>query len=103
MGLLRSNSAAKEWCASTGTAAAATPSAAARTNQNRTFITLSSLLVLVIERRRLLVLVTDEFDQIGVEHDAMVHSDRERLRVRFRIFDGNRDLEIAVVQSAEPF
>jgi len=52
--------------------------------------------------RRFFILVADEFDQFAVEEDALIHSDSEWLRVRFRIFDGNVDFEIPIIRAAEP-
>src|SRR5215471_3600848 len=42
---------------------------------------------------KLLVLVADELDELGVRHDLLVDADREWLRVRLRIVDRDVDFE----------
>src|SRR5678815_2057929 len=59
------------------------------------------------QTRRLIVLLADELDQLGVElavgHQSMMDTDCERTRVRLRIVDGDVDLDRAVVQPTPPF
>ena len=47
------------------------------------------------------VFLTDEFDQVGIRHDALVHSDGEGLSVHLGIFHRDDDFERSVIQSAE--
>ena len=49
----------------------------------------------------LLVLIADEFDQVGVEHHLMIQG--ERLRVGFGIVDRDVDLQVAIIWAAKPF
>ncbi|HLF10232.1 MAG TPA: hypothetical protein VJA26_03385 [Gammaproteobacteria bacterium] len=51
----------------------------------------------------LLVLIADEFDQVGVEHHLMIHPNGERLRVGFGIVDRDVDLQVAIIWAAKPF
>src|SRR5581483_791547 len=50
----------------------------------------------------LLVLVADELDRLLVGQQPLIHPDRPRLRVRFRILEREIDLQVPVGRPAEP-
>src|SRR5262245_17384956 len=50
----------------------------------------------------LLVLETDEFNQLGVDEQSLIDANRPRLRVRLRIVNRDVDLQRAEVGPAEP-
>src|SRR5215470_4196396 len=52
---------------------------------------------------KLLVLVADELDELGVRHDLLVDANRERFRVRLRIVNRDVDLEPAEGGPVESF
>src|SRR5688572_5991644 len=55
----------------------------------------------VVVTDRLLILVADELDELGVREEALVHADREWFLVSRWIFDGYVDLQCAVTRPAE--
>ena len=85
-----------------GTAAANKATAAIRAN-NLAFISALLGFLFIIMLRRLLIFLTDEFDQVGIEHHALVHSHGEGLGIRLRILDRDFDFKTAVIRAAEAF
>src|SRR5204862_4328801 len=90
---LRSNSAAKEWCAAAGPWARPEAKTATAKTQ-RAFITYSSRIKVL---RRSLILVADEFDQFLIEHDLMTDPHGEGLSIGLRVVDCNIAFHVAVV------
>src|SRR5688572_12586152 len=55
----------------------------------------------VVEPHRLLVLVADELDELGVGEQPLIHANRERLRVSRWIINGYVDLQGTEIRPAE--
>src|ERR1700730_9269974 len=93
------------WCASALLDASSRPTPTART-MNRLLFRLLCMCATSFLRiklpEKLLVLETDELDQLSVEHDPLVHPDGKWHRVRLRIVDGDVDFQLAVVDPPEP-
>src|SRR6202163_2673859 len=93
------------WCASALLDASSRPTPTARTMNRVLFkwLCMCATSFLRIELpEKLLVLQTDELDQLPVEHDLLVHPDGKRQVVRLRIVDGDVDLQLAVADPPEP-
>src|SRR5437773_12392946 len=50
----------------------------------------------------LLILVTDELDQLGIGHDLLINPDRKRFRVRLRVIHGHVDCQASEARACKP-
>src|ERR1700730_5511656 len=93
------------WCASALLDASSRPTPTART-MNRLLFRLLCMCATSFLRiklpEKLLVLQTDELDQLPIEHDPLVHPDGKRHAVSLRIVHRDVDLQPALVDPPEP-